>query len=80
MEVWISKYALTQNIYLETVEQNVSNTSMVYRENSSANFHGEGREWHRTQEGAIAKAEQMRQRKIASLKKSITKLEKMKFG
>jgi hypothetical protein len=43
-------------------------------------YHGEGIEWHRTEAEAIARAEEMRIAKIASLKKQIAKLEKMKFG
>lgn len=42
-------------------------------------YHGEGNDWHRTKESAIAKAEEMRKKKIASLKKQIEKLEKMEF-
>lgn len=41
--------------------------------------HGEGREWHRTLEGARKRAEIMRMAKIANLKKQIAKLEKLKF-
>lgn len=41
-------------------------------------FHGN--EWHRTREEAVARAEQMRAAKIASLKKQIAKLEKLSFG
>jgi hypothetical protein len=42
-------------------------------------FHGEGRNWHRTPEGAKAKAEAMRKAKIASLKKQLAKLESLSF-
>ena len=42
-------------------------------------YHGEGKEWHRTKEAALVRAEKMRQKKIASLKKQIEKLERMKF-
>ena len=42
-------------------------------------FHGEGREWHRTKESAIDKAEEMRKKKIETMKKQIEKLEKMEF-
>ncbi len=39
-----------------------------------ANFHGEDREWHRSKTDAIARAEILRSKRIASLKKSITQL------
>jgi hypothetical protein len=42
-------------------------------------FRGEGREWCSTITDAMAKAEEMKARKIASLKKQIKKLEGMAF-
>lgn len=39
-------------------------------------FHGEGNDWHRTAEAAIARAEEMRVKKLASLRKQLAKLEK----
>ena len=38
-----------------------------------------GKDWHRTPEAALARAEEMRLAKIESLKKSIKKLEGLKF-
>jgi len=42
-------------------------------------FHWEGKEWHRTEKEALCRAQEMRDRKIRSLKKQIEKLEKMSF-
>lgn len=42
-------------------------------------YHGEGREWHLTLEGAIAKAEDMRDKKIDALQKQIEKLKSLRF-
>lgn len=42
-------------------------------------YHGDGKEWHKTKESAIAKAEEMRRKKIAILKKQIKALEGIKF-
>lgn len=42
-------------------------------------YHGNGLDWHETREGAVAKAEQMRTKKIAALRKQIERLEKMRF-
>lgn len=39
----------------------------------------EQRKWFDTREKAVQKAEEMRQKKIASLKKKIKKLEEMRF-
>jgi len=38
-----------------------------------------GNDWHRTEEAAIKRAEEMRLKKIASVKKQLGKLEKMRF-
>jgi hypothetical protein len=40
---------------------------------------GEGKQWHRTKEQAIARAEEMRLNKINSLKAQIEELEKLSF-
>ena len=80
---WVTKYALTDGI------QKVSGT--VRHETSSAmlSYPGgcrdwpvsvHGNDWHRTPEAALARAEEMRKNKIASLKKSIAKLEAMMFS
>lgn len=46
---------------------------------STRYLHGEGKNWHRTWEGAIKKAEAMRQKKISSLKKALKKMEALSF-
>ena len=38
-----------------------------------------GKDWHRTPEAAIARAEEMRAAKIAAMRKHLTKLERMVF-
>lgn len=76
MKVFITKYALTKGVLEEEVidcgDGSVRNQFYVY-------FHGEGKEWHKSKESAEKKAEEMRQNKIASLKKQIEKLEKIRF-
>ena len=80
---WVTKCALTSGI------QKVSGT--IRHETSSAMFSYpakdrgwydvvHGNDWHRTPEAALARAEEMRKARIASLKKSIAKLESMTFG
>lgn len=39
-----------------------------------------GKEWHRTREAAVARAEEMRIAKIASLEKQIARLRKIQFA
>lgn len=86
MKVWITKYALTDGIeeidsasvaimevedtgYL-TICRNAGNLPKTYNK----------KYYSLDKESAIHKAEEMRQKKIASLKKQIEKLEQMKFG
>ena len=79
IKVWISKYALSEGVF-ELCAETTSVEGMISDPiNRCRMFHDEGKDWHRTREGAIAKAEQMRLAKIASLKKQIAKLEKLKF-
>lgn len=78
---YITKCALTKGI--RTIQGEISPEwpNLVSSGSGFDNhhFHGEGRQWHRTMEGAITKAEQMRKAKIASLFKQISKLEQLSF-
>lgn len=79
MKAWITKYALTQGIYEKEVDV-LDNGMIVDRKTGYAQyFHGEGREWHKTLEGARFKAEEMRINKINKLIKQLDKFKKMKF-
>lgn len=78
MKVWITKYALTSGILEREAEVCTDSTISVKGTGyCTVCFHGN--EWHKSRESAIAKAEEMRKKKIASLKKQIEKLEKMEF-
>ena len=76
---YISKYALSGGIKEVAVEDCFrSAPNMVCEvQNRWQTYHGD--DWHRTRAAAEAKAEDMRVKKIASLKKQITKLEAMRF-
>lgn len=76
MKIWNTKYALTRGI----VEQEAIQVSMTTVKNGVVSYlHGEGKEWHRTQESAVIRAEEMRTKKIAQIKRKIAKLEAMTF-
>ncbi len=82
MKVWITKYALTQGIYEAEVEQSTAAPNMVSQKQKNTYdicYHGEGRDWHRTEEAARVKANKMVQDKISALKKQLIKLEKVVF-
>lgn len=73
--VWVTKWALTSGI-IET-EAEVRDEEMVNCGSRYGYFHGN--DWHRTRVAAVQRAEVMRLKKIASLKKQLEKLEKMRF-
>ena len=79
MKVWITKYALTDGIIeAEGKPYGFEWVSASWDNGFRCSVFGQG-EWFDTKERAIAKAEEMRQKKIASLKKRIEKLEEMRF-
>lgn len=79
MKVWITKYALTKGILEKECEDCRDDTVRETENSFPVYYHGEGKEWHRTKESAIKRAEEMRQKKITRLKKQIEKLEGMRF-
>lgn len=85
MKVWITKYALTKGILEKEchdfcLDTDSTGNMICINENGYRQYyHGKGQEWHDCKESAIAKAEEVREKKIVSLKKQIKKLEDMKF-
>jgi hypothetical protein len=81
VKFWITKYATTEGIFEVEGEVTEIASMLRYSDQHSCNryVHGEGRDWHRTKESAIARAEVMRKAKLASLRKSIAKLEAKRF-
>jgi len=87
VKVWITKYCLTSGIQEIEAEVCSTNEDMIKkvkdREDSTCRYdeyyHGKGKDWHTTKESAIKRAEEMRIKKIESLKKQIKKLEALKF-
>jgi hypothetical protein len=84
MKFWITKYALTQGIFqveaADPAKDKWPDILSVKQENTyPQHFHGEGRDWHRTEAEAIARANEMVADKISSLKKQLKKLEKTVF-
>lgn len=77
-KVYITKYALTDGILEKEVETTFSPTMVVTSDRIRQSFHKPF--WHDTKEEAMLHAESLRQRKIASVKKLLAKLEKMDFS
>jgi hypothetical protein len=78
VKVWISKCALSDGIQ-ESIARQVDTDTGWVRTEGYYNMHKLGRDCHETREAAVKAANQMRIKKIASLKKQIAKLEAMKF-
>lgn len=78
--VWITKYALSGGIFCVDAEirHDISSDMVTWGERHAQHAHG--KEWHRTEGEARARAEKMRKDRIASLNKSIAKLEKLVFS
>ena len=76
---FITKYALTAGITEIEAEDCFDTASDMIRDVNNGYAHYHRGDWHRTMAEAAARAEQMRVAKIASLRKSITKLEKLRF-
>jgi hypothetical protein len=79
---WVSKYALTEGIRAARVQDCGDGLVNVLKADGTSGWgylHGEGREWHKTRDGAVERAEVMRENKIKSIKKQLAKLEAMTF-
>jgi hypothetical protein len=83
MKIFVTKYALTKGILEIEAVRSQASPDMMYSGDptkvSSQYFHGEGIDWHLTRVCAVVKAELMRDTRIKSLKKSLIRLEKLKF-
>jgi hypothetical protein len=80
MKIWSSKHALTTGP-TEHEARLVDNSMVAIKDGLWPKYlHGEGREWHRTFEEAAARAEVMKARKIANLRKQIARLESIQFS
>ena len=79
MKVWITKYALTSGIFEVDAETCTSPSLIAVRTPGELTAYFHNNDWHKSKEDAIARAEAMRTKKIASIRKSIAKLEEMSF-
>ena len=79
---WVTKYALTTGIDMVEAEwcNDLRESMSSYgAEGGRMGLTAHGKDWHRTPEAAIARAEEMRAAKIAAMRKQLTKLERMVF-
>lgn len=80
MNVFITRYALTQGIKRRDVE--LAGDGMVRDRSTrfSVYYRGESREWHRDFESAVARADVLRRAKIAAMQKTIARLAAIDFA
>ena len=79
IKAWVTKYALTKGIEVVDAEVCDGEGMISYGNVGYGSQYAYGKDWHRTPEAALARAEEMRKAKIASLHKSIAKFEVMTF-
>lgn len=77
---WISKYALSSGIF-ELKDAEITGSGYLSKmEQFPSHYHFYSpKDFHSTREMAVARAREMRTKKVSSLKKQIAKLEKMTF-
>lgn len=77
-KIWVTKYALTSGIFEAEAEIDEDwNMASIPSRTYLSTLHG--KDWHRTVEEAMKRAEEMRVKRIASLRMQIKKLEELKF-
>lgn len=79
MRVWVTKYALSSGIEEIEVEPCGDDGSMV-KDPRGCGQYLHRPDWHVDRDEAVRQAEHMRQRKIASLRKQLAKLELREFA
>lgn len=84
MKVYVTKYALSSGIQEMEAERSTTSEDMICVEPDRSKgysfvqlFHGN--DWHTDRQAAVARANEMRVAKIASVKKQLAKLEAMTF-
>jgi len=82
IHAWVTKYALSDGIYMVEgdVCHGICGDMLKWGVKYGGTATAHGKDWHRTPEAALARAEEMRLAKIESLKKSIRKLESLRFS
>ena len=79
MRVWVSKYALSEGLFEVDGEVTREGGISYTPPNGGLRQYYYGSDWHATKESAIARAEEMRIRKLKSLNKQIENVTALKF-
>lgn len=76
---YITKYALTQGIFECEVEDCFHISAGMVKSTKSQHVIFHKGDWHRSRAEAVAKAEDMRRKKVVSLQASLKKFNDLKF-
>ena len=89
MKIYITKYALTEGILTGTAAVIDGNMASVYvlhdskgrvfNEVTTKQYHFHNRDWHKTRTDAVARAEDMKQKKIRCLERNLRKIQELTF-
>ena len=81
MKIWNTKYCLTTGITTHDAKEcGDGMVSFKYDGNSMATYlHGEGVQWHKTEDQAAIRAEAVKVNKTSSLHKQLERLSKLTF-
>jgi hypothetical protein len=77
LKVWVTKFVFTEGI--EEVDAEQCSPTMVAVRSRQWTQYVHKPFWHTSREDAVAHAEKMRIAKLASLKKSMEKIQKLEF-
>ena len=79
IKAWLTKHALTSGIEVVDAEVFEDGQRISYKKPRCFLEFAHGKDWHRTPAEALARAEEMRKARIASLRRRIAVLESMTF-
>lgn len=79
IRVWVTKHALSTGIFEEDVEDRGGGLVRAPMREATTYYYGEGKEWHRTWEEAVTRAEEMRLARIAKLERQLKQLNELRF-
>lgn len=77
MKVWITKYALSSGVFTVDAEESKNSPGMISWKTTGSwsSQYAHGKDWWLTKADAEKRVQEMRQKKISSLKKQLAKFE-----
>lgn len=80
MKVWITKYALTKGIMEFDLDKDAISTRSPDMIEYAPYHYARGNDWHREYNSAVMRAREMQTNKIASLKKQLERIQRLRFA